>query len=80
MIIKANCKINLGLDVIRKRDDGYHEWETVMLPVVDLYDIVEVEPIANGVEFKGIGIEVDCPMDKSIHHGIILSSVGSLPT
>lgn len=66
MIIKANCKINLGLDVIRKRDDGYHELETVMLPVVDLYDIVEVEPIANGVEFNGIGIEVDCPMDKNL--------------
>lgn len=66
MIIKANCKINLGLDVIRKRDDGYHELETVMLPVVGLYDIVEVEPIANGVEFKGIGIEVDCPMDKNL--------------
>lgn len=66
MIIKANCKINLGLDVVRKREDGYHELETVMLPVVGLYDIVEVEPIASGVEFRGEGIEVDCPMDKNL--------------
>ena len=66
MIIKANCKINLGLDVVRKREDGYHELETVMLPVVGLYDIVEVEPIENGIEFRGEGIEVDCPMDKNL--------------
>lgn len=66
MIIKANCKINLGLDVVRKREDGYHELETVMLPVVGLYDIVEVEPIASGVEFRGVGIEVDCPMEKNL--------------
>ena len=66
MIFKANCKINLGLDVVRKREDGYHELETVMLPVVGLYDIVGVEPIASGVEFRGIGIEVDCPMEKNL--------------
>lgn len=66
MVIQANCKINLGLDVVRKREDGYHELETVMLPVAGLYDIVEVEPIASGVEFRGEGIEVDCPMDKNL--------------
>ena len=66
MVIQANCKINLGLDVVRKREDGYHELETVMLPVVGLYDIVEVEPIESGVEFRGVGIEVDCPMEKNL--------------
>ena len=66
MVIQANCKINLGLDVVRKREDGYHELETVMLPVAGLYDIVEVESIASGVEFRGVGIEVDCPMDKNL--------------
>ena len=66
MIFKANCKINLGLDVIRKREDGYHDLETVMLPVKGLYDIVEVEPMASGVEFRGKGIEVDCPADKNL--------------
>ena len=66
MVIQANCKINLGLDVVRKREDGYHELETVMLPVAGLYDIVEVEPIECGVEFRGVGIEVDCPMEKNL--------------
>ena len=45
MRINANSKINLGLFVTRKREDGYHELETVMLPVKGLYDIVDVERI-----------------------------------
>ena len=67
MIIRANCKINLGLFVTRKREDGYHELETVMLPVRELYDVVEVERIeGEGVLFEGRGIEVDCPADKNL--------------
>ena len=62
----ANCKINLGLDVIRKREDGYHELETVMVPVKGLMDIVEVEPSREGVEFRSMGLEIDCPMDKNL--------------
>ena len=30
MRIEANCKINLGLDVLRRREDGYHDIATVM--------------------------------------------------
>lgn len=67
MIIRANCKINLGLFVTRKREDGYHELETVMLPVRGLYDVVEVERMAvEGVQFEGSGIEVDCPANKNL--------------
>lgn len=42
MILKANCKINLGLDILRRRADGFHDLETVMFPVAGLYDEVEV--------------------------------------
>ena len=42
MILKANCKINLGLDILRRRADGFHDLETVMFPVTGLYDEVEV--------------------------------------
>lgn len=67
MIIRANCKINLGLFVTRKREDGYHELETVMLPVRGLYDVVSVERMeGDGVQFDGCGIEVDCPADKNL--------------
>ena len=33
MRIEANCKINLGLDVLRRREDGYHDIATVMYPL-----------------------------------------------
>lgn len=38
---KAYGKINLGLNVISKREDGYHDLQMVMVPV-DLFDTVEV--------------------------------------
>ena len=66
MRLKANCKINLGLNVLRKREDGYHDLETVMLPVKGLYDVLDVDAIGSGVEFTGVGIEVDCPEDKNL--------------
>ena len=30
--VKARGKINLGLDVIRKRPDGYHDLDMIMIP------------------------------------------------
>lgn len=39
--ITAPAKINLGLEILRRRDDGYHEIATVMA-MVDLCDVVEV--------------------------------------
>ncbi|MCI3923276.1 4-(cytidine 5'-diphospho)-2-C-methyl-D-erythritol kinase [Paenibacillus sp. TRM 82003] len=41
---KAPAKINLSLDVIRKREDGYHEVEMVMT-MVDLADRLEMEEL-----------------------------------
>lgn len=51
MILRANCKINLGLDVLRRRADGFHDLETVMFPVAGLYD--EVEVVRTGGSFSG---------------------------
>lgn len=67
MRVKANCKLNLGLDVLRRREDGYHELETVMYPVRGLYDIIDIEPCAGDFpEFENIGIAVDCPAENNI--------------
>ena len=40
--VKARGKINLGLDVIRKRDDGYHEVRMIMQQV-GLYDGIDIK-------------------------------------
>lgn len=41
MVVFPNCKINLGLHITRKRDDGYHDLETVFYPV-PLRDVLEI--------------------------------------
>lgn len=42
MITYPNCKINLGLHVVGKRPDGYHDLETIFLPVTDHCDELEI--------------------------------------
>ncbi len=66
MILEANCKINLGLDILRRRPDGYHDVETVMYPVRGLFDVVEVDrTTSSGAEFRAEGLAVDCdPADN----------------
>lgn len=67
MILKANCKINIGLDVLRRREDGYHELSTAMFPVRGLYDELEiVRTTSPGVEFRTEGLAVDCAPEDNI--------------
>lgn len=42
MYVKAYGKINIYLDVLGKKDNGYHELDMVMLPV-ELHDVIEIE-------------------------------------
>jgi len=42
MIVFPNCKINLGLYVTKKRNDGYHDLATVFYPVKQLFDVLEI--------------------------------------
>lgn len=43
MIVFPNCKINLGLHILRKRPDGYHDLETIFypLPLCDILEIID---------------------------------------
>ena len=49
MITFPNAKINLGLNVVEKRADGYHNIETVFYPI-NLQDALEVNRLENGTE------------------------------
>ena len=51
MRIKAYAKINLSLDVVGKRDDGYHLLEMIM-QTVDVYDEITVEKIEKDIKIK----------------------------
>ena len=77
MIKFVNAKINIGLQIVRRREDGYHDLQTVFYPI-GLYagtpgnpdafcDILEIIPaVVNGVEFEFTGRKVDCPVDKNL--------------
>ena len=40
--LKALAKINLGLDVVRRREDGYHEVRMIM-QTIHLYDRLDIK-------------------------------------
>lgn len=44
MLLLPNCKINIGLNIVSKRPDGYHNLETVFFPI----------PLRDNLEFKEI--------------------------
>lgn len=42
MITHPNVKLNLGLNVLRKREDGFHDLETLFIPYFGIYDTLEI--------------------------------------
>lgn len=64
MICFPNAKINLGLNIVNKRPDGYHNIETIFypIPVKDALEVVE----AKAFSFTQTGIPVDAPAEKNL--------------
>lgn len=71
MITFPCAKINLGLNVVSKRDDGYHNIETVFYPI-PLYDALEIKymddrfPCSANCDLKVSGLGVDCDENDNI--------------
>ena len=57
MILYPNAKINLGLNVLKKRVDGYHDISSVFYPVKEIFDILEVIP-SSSFSFTNSGINI----------------------
>ena len=66
MVVFPNAKINLGLNIIARRFDGYHDLDMVMIPV-KWCDILEIVP-AKGDRTTLItsGRTVNCPPEKNL--------------
>lgn len=77
MIEFVNAKLNLGLNILRKRPDGYHELSTLFYPVgifngtplnpEPFCDILEINP-SRGLEstYSFTGNHVDCEPDRNL--------------
>lgn len=51
MVSFSNAKINLGLNIVSRRSDGYHNIETVFYPI-PMRDVLELVPMKKGVDIK----------------------------
>lgn len=65
MTLYPNCKINLGLRIVRKREDGYHDLETIFYPIYDLHDELEIEP-SSTFSFSATGLALDCASEDNL--------------
>ena len=64
MIVYPNAKINLGLNVVSSRPDGYHDIETVFYPI-PLQDALEVTEAAEP-SFRVAGTQLDSTPEQNL--------------
>ena len=71
MIVFPCAKINLGLNIVSKREDGYHNLETVFYPI-PLYDALEIKymdekfPSQVACDLKVTGNAVECDEQNNL--------------
>jgi 4-diphosphocytidyl-2-C-methyl-D-erythritol kinase len=68
VIIFPNCKINLGLNIIRKRKDGFHDIETVFYPlsIHDAIEVIEASENTSPIHFTSSGKLIHDAHEKNI--------------
>lgn len=67
MIVFPNAKINLGLNILSKRMDGYHNIDTLFYPI-PIYDVLEVlhDDTQDGCLFSSSGLTIDCTEEDNL--------------
>lgn len=83
MITFPNAKINLGLNIVEKRPDGYHNLETIFYPI-PLQDALEITPWEGGerkykLAQSGIQIAGDDEHNLVVKAYKLLDSLYNLP-
>ncbi len=68
MIVFPNCKINLGLHILNKRPDGFHNLETVFYPVAlqDALEIIRSPSQQSTTGCSVTGININLPEEDNI--------------
>jgi len=66
LVVKSPCKINLLLNVPGQRDDGFHEIESIMMPV-PLHDEIRFEKTSEGIELTCSNPRLSTGADNLVH-------------
>ncbi len=64
MICFPNGKINLGLNILSKRPDGYHNIESIIYPI-PLFDVMEIQP-ADSFQIQMHGIDLGITSEQNL--------------
>jgi 4-diphosphocytidyl-2-C-methyl-D-erythritol kinase len=64
--LNSPCKVNLILNILAKRPDGFHELETIMHPV-GIFDLLSFERIATGVDLTSDHPELPTDSRNLVH-------------
>ena len=69
MIAFSNCKINLGLHILNKREDGFHNLETVFysIPLNDCLELIAAKKDSiNQVNFHSFGLSINGDSNQNL--------------
>jgi len=68
LILFPNCKINLGLHILQKREDGFHDLETIFypLPLQDALEVIQHPSPVTDLEFSSSGLKVEGNLSDNI--------------
>ncbi|HBF89296.1 MAG TPA: 4-(cytidine 5'-diphospho)-2-C-methyl-D-erythritol kinase [Bacteroidales bacterium] len=65
MICFPNAKINIGLNIVEKRSDGFHNLETIFYPI-SLSDVLEFLPSNKPIQFINSGLYIDGNINNNL--------------
>ena len=65
MITFPNCKVNLGLRIVARRNDGFHDLETIFLPI-PFEDCLEVERSKDSTTLTVSGLPIEGALDNNL--------------
>lgn len=67
MLTFSSCKINLGLNIINKRPDGFHSIETIFYPIDFIQDAIEIISHSKSKDYYHFtGLKMDCKEDENL--------------
>jgi 4-diphosphocytidyl-2-C-methyl-D-erythritol kinase len=69
VVVEARAKVNLFLRVLGRRSDGYHELETLIVPI-DLSDRLEIHARSDPEQFRTLSLSLEVSGDQDLLRGV----------